>query len=268
MPGLRVGPIDVEAVLARRDDVIARLDDAGQVPWLDERGVTLVRGRGRLDGERRVVVDGEHLVARNAVIVATGSPARAPHRGAARGAAVDQPRGDDGDDVPTRLAIVGGGVVAVELGDAWSALGSRDRRAPGPAPDRARGAVRRRTGRRGPARGRRRPAARRAGYAGRDGTVRLELDDGTTVEADEVLAALGRRPCTADIGLDTIGLEADGPLDVDDDLRVPGHDWLYAVGDVNGRALLTPWASTRRGSPRTPSSAEAGAAQRRARSPR
>jgi dihydrolipoamide dehydrogenase len=73
----------------------------------------------------------------------------------------------------------------------------------------------------------------------RDGTVRVELDDGTAVEADEILAAFGRAPRTADIGLDTIGLEPGGPLEVDDDLRVPGRDWLYALGDVNGRVLLT-----------------------------
>ena len=67
----------------------------------------------------------------------------------------------------------------------------------------------------------------------------IELDDGTTLEADEVLAAFGRVPGTGAIGLETIGLEPGGPLVVGDDLRVPGHDWLFAVGDVNGRALLT-----------------------------
>jgi pyruvate/2-oxoglutarate dehydrogenase complex dihydrolipoamide dehydrogenase (E3) component len=54
-----------------------------------------------------------------------------------------------------------------------------------------------------------------------------------------VLAAFGRVPGTAGIGLETIGLDVNGPLAVDDDFRVPGHDWLFAVGDVNGRALLT-----------------------------
>ena len=73
----------------------------------------------------------------------------------------------------------------------------------------------------------------------RPGSVVIELDDGSTLEADEVLAAFGRTPGTAGIGLETIGLGADGPLAVGDDLRVPGHDWLFAIGDVNGRALLT-----------------------------
>ena len=63
--GLSIGPIDVPAVLARRDEVISNLDDSGQLPWLEEHGVTLVRGRGRLDGERRVVVDGGAATARS-----------------------------------------------------------------------------------------------------------------------------------------------------------------------------------------------------------
>ena len=69
--------------------------------------------------------------------------------------------------------------------------------------------------------------------------MQVELDDGDTVEADEVLAALGRHPTTDDIGLETVGLSPGGHLRVNESLRVPELDWLYAVGDVNGRALLT-----------------------------
>ena len=58
-----IGELDVDAVLARRDQITGGLDDAGQVPWLEDRGVTLVRGHGRLDGERRVRV-GEDLLGR------------------------------------------------------------------------------------------------------------------------------------------------------------------------------------------------------------
>jgi dihydrolipoamide dehydrogenase len=67
----------------------------------------------------------------------------------------------------------------------------------------------------------------------------MELDDGSIVETDELLVAFGRTPTTRGIGLDSLGLPEDGPLEVGDDLRVPGHEWLYAVGDVNGRVLLT-----------------------------
>ena len=73
----------------------------------------------------------------------------------------------------------------------------------------------------------------------RDGAFSVELDDGGAIEADQLLVAIGRKAGTEGIGLESLGLGTDGPLQVGDDLRVPGHDWLFAVGDVNGRAQLT-----------------------------
>lgn len=242
VPGLELAPIDVAAVLRRRDDVIGHLDDAGQVPWLEERGVTLVRGRGRIDGERRVVVDGEELTARTAVIVATGSTALIPDIAGLRDARPwTNIEATTATTVPPRLAILGGGVVGVELGQAWAALGSDvtlvhrgerliEREEPF-AGDQLLEALKE-----GGVDVRLR---RSAVSVARPEAVVIELDDGTVIEADEVLAAFGRVPGSSGIGLETIGLEADGPLSVGDDLRVPGHDWLFAVGDVNGRALLT-----------------------------
>ena len=242
VPGLELGPIDVAAVLRRRDNVIAHLDDSGQVPWLEERGVTLVRGHGRLDGERRVVVDGEELAARTAVIVATGSTALIPE---IEGLRVARPwtniEATTATQVPPRLAILGGGVVGVELGQAWAAFGStvtlvhRDERLIEREEPFAGAQVLEALQEGGVDVRLRRSAVR----VSRPGAVVIELDDGSFVEADEVLAAFGRVPGTAGIGLETVGLEAGGPLLVGDDLRVPGHDWLFAVGDVNGRALLT-----------------------------
>jgi len=242
VPGLEIGPIDVAAVLSRRDDVIARLDDAGQVPWLEERGVTLVRGRGRLAGERTVVVDGEQLVARKAVIVATGSSALVPDiEGLREARPWTNIEGTTATEVPPRLVILGGGVVGVELGQAWAAFGSAVTLV-----HRGERLIEREE----PFAGRQVLDALREGgvdvrlnrsavRVSRPGPVVIELDDGSTLEADEVLAAYGRTPGTAGIGLETLGLSADGPLGVGDDFRVPGHDWLFAIGDVNGRALLT-----------------------------
>ena len=125
VPGLAIGPIDVDAVLGRRDEVIYHLDDSGQLPWLEERGVTLVRGRGRLDGERRVLVDDEQLVARTAVIVATGSAALIPDIDGLHDAGPwTNIEATTAGEVPPRLAILGGGVVGVEMAQAWSAFGS------------------------------------------------------------------------------------------------------------------------------------------------
>ena len=125
VPGLRADGVDVEAVLARRDEVIHDRDDSSQVPWLEERGVTLVRGHGRLDGEKRVRVDDDVLVARQAVVVATGSgPAVPPIPGLAEARPWGNREATTAKEAPESLVILGGGVVGVELAQAWSSLGT------------------------------------------------------------------------------------------------------------------------------------------------
>ena len=242
VPGLALGPIDVPAVLARRDEVIHDQDDSTQLPWLEQHHVTLVRGHGRLDGEKRVAVGDEELVARTRGDrrdrLGGGDPG---HRRAARRTPWTNIEGTTAKHVPRRLAVLGGGVVGVELSQAWSTYGSQvtlvhrgdrliEREEPF-ASEQIRDAlvdggvdVR---------------LERQVVRVTRNGAVRVELDDGTELEADEVLAAFGRVPRTADIGLDTIGLAGGGPLRAGEDLRVPGFDWLYSIGDVNGRVLLT-----------------------------
>src|SRR5690606_28766532 len=66
------------------------------------------------------------------------------------------------------------------------------------------------------------------------GHVTITLGDGAEITADEVLAATGRSPRSDDIGLEVAGLESGRYIKTDDTLRIPGSDWLYAVGDVNG----------------------------------
>ena len=243
VPGIPIGEeLDTAAVLARRDDVVHDLDDSSQVPWLEERGVTLVRGHGRLAGEKRVTVGEEELVARRAVVISSGSAATIPPvPGLSDASPWTNIEATTAKQVPGRLAILGGGVVGVEMAQAWSSLGSRvtlvhrgDRLIE----------------REEPFAGEQVLAALRDGgvevrlgtsvtSVSRNGSVRVELDDGKTVDADEILVSIGRTPRTHDIGLETVGLEGGGSIAVDDSLRVPGLDWLYAVGDVNGRALLT-----------------------------
>jgi pyruvate/2-oxoglutarate dehydrogenase complex dihydrolipoamide dehydrogenase (E3) component len=242
IPGLQLGPIDVPAVLARRDEVIHNEDDSEQVPWLDQHHVTLVRGHGRLAGERRVVVEGEELVARTAVVVATGSAALVPDIDGLRDARPwTNIEGTTAKAVPPRLAVLGGGVVGAELGQAWSTYGSQvtlvhrgdrliEREEPFASEQVRDGLVESGVDVRLNA---------QVTRVTRNGHVTVGLDDGSELEADEVLAAFGRVPRTGDIGLETVGLETSGPLSADDDLRVPGFDWLYSIGDVNGRVLLT-----------------------------
>jgi pyruvate/2-oxoglutarate dehydrogenase complex dihydrolipoamide dehydrogenase (E3) component len=73
------------------------------------------------------------------------------------------------------------------------------------------------------------------------GPVTVHTDDGSRTDADEILVATGRRLAVDNLGLETVGLEAQGPITVDASMRVTGipDGWLYAVGDVNGRNLLT-----------------------------
>jgi dihydrolipoamide dehydrogenase len=80
----------------------------------------------------------------------------------------------------------------------------------------------------------------RAAAAHRDGrTVTVTFSDGREVRGEEILVAAGRRPLTQDLGLETVGLRPGAVIEVDDQLAVPGVPWLYAIGDVNGRSLLT-----------------------------
>ncbi|MER7199116.1 pyridine nucleotide-disulfide oxidoreductase [Streptomyces sp. CB01635] len=251
LPGLLEsvqGPLDAPAVLARRDEYTSHWKDDGQVSWLESIGADLYRGQGRLAGPRRVTVTGpdgtEHvLTARHAVAVCTGTRAALPDL---PGLADVEPwtsrEATSAQKVPGRLVVVGGGVVAAEMATAWQALGSQvtmlvrgsgllSRMEPFAgelvAQALAEAGAEVRTG------------VSVKGVTREGGTVVTTLDDGSTLESDEILFATGRAPRTEDIGLETVGLEPGSWLPVDDSLRVDGSTWLYAVGDVNHRALLT-----------------------------
>ncbi|MGH2783331.1 MAG: FAD-dependent oxidoreductase, partial [Thermoleophilaceae bacterium] len=110
------GELDVGSVLKRRDEIIHDLDDSGMEPWLTERGVTIVREHGRLDGERRVQAGADTLTARRAVVVATGSDALVPPIDGLREARSWTNReATTAKRVPERLVVLGGGVVGVEM---------------------------------------------------------------------------------------------------------------------------------------------------------
>ena len=237
------GELDVGAVLARRDQIIGGLNDAGQVPWLEDHGVTLIRGHGRLDGERRVRVGEDVLVARRAVVVATGSTAALPPvPGLAEARPWTNREATTAGTIPGRLLVLGGGVVGVEMAQAYAALGSRvtvieaaERLLPREEPFAGEELRQALAGRGVEVRtGVRAAAVRRDGQA-----VTATLSDGREVRGQEILVAVGRRPLTRDLGLETVGLRPGAVIEVDDRLAVPGLPWLHAIGDVNGRSLLT-----------------------------
>ena len=237
------GRLDVAAALARRDEVVHDLDDEVQLPWLEKRGIALFRGEGRLEGERRLRVGDDTLVARRAIVVATGSsPAMPPIDGLAEAKPWGNREATTAKRAPRSLVVLGGGFVGVELAQAWRTLGSEvsvieamDRvlapEEPFASEQVADGlreiGVEVRTG------------ARASAVRPEDGEVGVELEGGDSVSGEELLVAVGRRPNTIDIGLDTVGMKAGEYLEVDDQMRVDGSDWLYAIGDANGRALLT-----------------------------
>ncbi|MEU6063852.1 NAD(P)/FAD-dependent oxidoreductase [Streptomyces sp. NPDC047082] len=251
LPGLSQavqGPLDTAAVLARRNEYTSHWKDDGQARWLDGIGAYLHRGHGRLAGPRTVTVtgtDGETktLTARHAVAVSTGTRALLPDLpGLADVKPWTSREATAAQAAPGRLIVVGGGVVATEMATAWQALGSRvtllvrgkgllSRMEPFAgelvAEALTEAGVDVRTG------------TSVESVTRQNGTVVAITDAGDRIEADEILFATGRAPRTDDIGLDTIGLEPGSWLPVDDSLRVTGSDWLYAVGDVNHRALLT-----------------------------
>ncbi|MFE0192725.1 dihydrolipoyl dehydrogenase family protein [Streptomyces sp. NPDC058989] len=251
VPGLKEAadvPLDAPAVLAHRDAFTSYWKDDGQVRWLDSVGIDLVRGQGRLAGPRRVVVDGgQVLTARHAVAVCTGSRAVLPP---VPGLAAARPwtsrDATSAKAVPGRLVVVGGGVVGVEMATAWRALGASvtllvrgDGLLPRMEPfaghlvaeSLAEAGAFLRTG----------VEVREVRREAPGGAVTVELDSGDEIIADELLIATGRAPRTDDIGLETVGLTPGSWLEVDDSCRVTGvtGGWLYGVGDVNHRALLT-----------------------------
>jgi pyruvate/2-oxoglutarate dehydrogenase complex dihydrolipoamide dehydrogenase (E3) component len=248
------GMLDARAVLERRDTMVHEWSDDSQVAWLESTGIALVRGFGRLSGVREVTVTGADgsvtvLTANHAVVLSTGSAAMLP----------DIPGLDTVDPwssrdatsaqhIPESLAIIGGGVTAVEMAQAYASLGSRVTLI-------ARSEILRGTE---PFAGELVATALRDDgvtlYTGASplqvvrnqmGEVELSLSNGETVTSAEVLVATGRIPRTNDIGLEHLGLTPGDWLTVDDTMRVQGDSaelsdgWLYATGDVNHRALLT-----------------------------
>ncbi|MEU6404945.1 NAD(P)/FAD-dependent oxidoreductase [Streptomyces sp. NPDC046985] len=251
LPGLSEavsGPLDAEAVFARRDEFASHWHDDGQVQWLEGIGADLYRGQGRLAGPRTVTVTGpdgavKTLTARHAVVLSTGTRAQLPDLpGLADVKPWTSREATSAREAPRRLIVVGGGVVAAEMATVYQALGSQVTvlvRGKGLLP------------RMEPFAGE--LVAQALTEAGVDlrlgasvesvtrenGTVAAVTDRGDRIEADEILFAIGRAPRTDDVGLETVGREPGSWLPADDTLRVEGADWLYAVGDVNHRALLT-----------------------------
>jgi pyruvate/2-oxoglutarate dehydrogenase complex dihydrolipoamide dehydrogenase (E3) component len=239
------GPLDVAATIARRDEIVHHREDEAQLPWLQKRSIELIRGHARLAGEHAVSVDSERtLHARRAIVLATGSVAAIPPiDGLVELSPWTNREATSAESIPSSLLIVGGGVVGVEMAWAYASLGAQvtlvetgSRLIGGEEPwasELVREGLRER--------GVRIELGVKATGASRleADAFRLELESGATLSAEKLLVAAGRRPLSDDLGLATVGIEPGGYVEVDERFRAGGHDWLYAVGDLNGKALLT-----------------------------
>ena len=247
------GHLDSAAAFAQRDYMTSHWRDDGELSWLEGKGIDLVRGTGRLAGERAVEVEAadgttRRLSAARAVVLATGtSPLIPPIPGLREAGPWDNRMATSAKELPRRLLVLGGGAVGAEMAQAFKRLGceevvvleglerllareepfaGEELRAAFEAEDMT------------VVTGVRMTAARRLGSGG---PVMAMLADGREFTGDEILVAVGRRPATAGIGLEHAGLEPGRPVRVDGQLRaagVPGG-WLYAIGDCNGLAPFT-----------------------------
>lgn len=253
--GLSAPTIDRDALLARRDYWVSSYSDKGQVEWAEGAGIAVVRGEGRITGERIVTVTSSEgtrvLEARHAVVIATGSEPVVPDL--YRSSLPWGSRDATGlVEVPGRIVVVGGGVVACEAATWLNALGAHvtllvrgARLLPHAEPfaaDLTRAALMEqgvdvRLGIE--LLGVTREDAADTGL-GRihGGAVTVTTSDGT-IEAGEILVAVGRRPRLDDLGLDSVGLDAHSITHGD----VPA--WLLSVGDASGEAPLTHWGKYR-----------------------
>ncbi|KAJ1302030.1 hypothetical protein OPQ81_000865 [Rhizoctonia solani] len=237
--------LDLLAVLARRDGATSHWDDAGQVKWVKSAGIDLIRGTAKITDVRQVTVNDKAYTARYAIVAATGSSAFVPDVPGLRDAKPWTSReATSAKSVPESLIIIGGGVVACEMATAYAGFGTKVTMVV-----RGKGLL---NGQEAFAGQLVAEALEKLGTSilfntslskvERDKTsVTAITQDGRTLHAAEILVAAGRTPNTANLGVEHFRLPTlpGGWLDVDDTLLVRTTDWLYAVGDVNGRALLT-----------------------------
>lgn len=231
--------IDAYAAAVRRREAIIADDDAFGVEQFRKKGITLVRGRGRI-ARPGVIAVADRELGYDDLVIATGSaPAIPPIPGLDEVPTWTSDRALTSPDRPASLAIMGGGAVGCELAQIYAAFGtavaliqSAEHLLP-----RAEPAITAILA----------DALRASGVTIRLGTkveraratpggAALTLDDGATVTAERVLIATGRDPRVADLGLDTLGIGPgeSGALEVDEYCRVREQGRVWACGDVTG----------------------------------
>jgi mercuric reductase len=233
------GSVDVAALVAQKDDLVAALRQEKYADLVDAYGFEVIEGEARFLDPETVAV-GDRRVRAGAVLVATGAaPAVPPVPGLVEAGYLTSTTALDVKELPRRLAVIGANAIGLELGQFFVHLGTAvtfldiaERIAPFEEPEAsaAIAAVLRDQGATVHT-----PAAITA--VERDGDVRRirATVDGTEVvfDADEILVATGRRPNTEGLGLDAAGVATDAraAIVVDDELRTT-NPRVWAAGDV------------------------------------
>jgi dihydrolipoamide dehydrogenase len=234
--------VDVQGTLDWRDHMVSKYSDTGAAKWLTDRGITLLRGNGRLAGTGAVEVDGVRHTAENVVLANGADPIVPPVPGLREIDGVWGTNEATGmQAVPKRMIVLGGGPAGLELSQVVRRLGGEVALVEG-----AEHVLAREPAPLGEALG---EALRRDGIelvlgvhaveASRDGEdFVLRLEDGRELRGDRLLVATGRRPRVEGIGLETVGITADAHgIPVDAQMRA--GERLWAIGDVTGIWLLT-----------------------------
>src|SRR3954467_13305640 len=234
--------VDVGAALAWRDFMVSNYSDEGQQRWLADNGITLLRGSGRLAGVGVVEVDGVAHTADNVVLAAGAEPIVPPIPGLRELDGVWTNREATGlKAVPRRMLVLGGGPVGLEMAQAIRRFGAEVALVEGmdhvlprePAP------LGIALGEALAGEGIELHFGQHASAARRDGKdYVLDFPDGSELRGDRLLVATGRRPRTAGLGLETIGIEP-GPHGIEVDARMRAGENVWAIGDVTGIWPLT-----------------------------
>ena len=237
-PGIAPGELDTEEIFAWRDWQVSDWDDAGQVTWLDEHGVTLVRGNGRVARPGVVEMNGREIEYDRLVIATGSTPVSPPLEGLEAVESWTTREATSAHEVPASLIVLGGGVAGCELAQLYGRLGAHvtivqrgDRLMP--RVDREAAELLQ-------------TAFEEEGISVRLGAAaerveagtRLVLSGGETLETERLLVATGRKPNAEGLGLEQLGVEISRRgIEVDEGLRAADDVW--AIGDCTGVALFT-----------------------------
>lgn len=212
---------------------------------LEGPGVKVIRGRGQLSGANTVLVNGETISAERIVIATGGWPFKPNIEGAEYGFTSNE--AFYLEQLPKRVVVVGGGYIAVEFAGIFNGLGCethllyRGEQILRGFDGEVRNFVSEQIGRHGVHIHTNSDIARIEKLG--DDTLICHLKDGSTLACDGIMFATGRRPQTANIGLEQLGVELtdNGMIKVNDffQTNVPS---VYALGDIIGTPELTPVA--------------------------